>query len=109
MDVKEDYVRGIASSGFQRINTVTRPLRRLERAVVLGGSIAGLLAARVLADHADTVVVIERDELTQGVSDRAGVPHGYQAHTLLPGGSAQIERWFPGIHSRSSGSRRGAQ
>jgi 2-polyprenyl-6-methoxyphenol hydroxylase-like FAD-dependent oxidoreductase len=30
-------------------------------ACVLGGSIAGLLAARVLADHAERVAMIERD------------------------------------------------
>jgi 2-polyprenyl-6-methoxyphenol hydroxylase-like FAD-dependent oxidoreductase len=62
---------------------------------VLGGSIAGLLAARVLSDHAWTVLIVERDQLTAEVSDRAGVPHGFQVHTLLPGGSAQIERWLP--------------
>jgi 2-polyprenyl-6-methoxyphenol hydroxylase-like FAD-dependent oxidoreductase len=64
---------------------------------VLGGSIAGLLAARVLSDHAWTVLIVERDKLTAEVSDRASVPHGFQVHTLLPGGSAQIERWFPGF------------
>ena len=31
-------------------------------AIVIGGSMAGLLAARVLADHFETVTVIERDE-----------------------------------------------
>ena len=30
-------------------------------AVVIGGSIAGLLAARVLADHFDKVTIVERD------------------------------------------------
>jgi glycine/D-amino acid oxidase-like deaminating enzyme len=36
----------------------------VDTACVLGGSIAGLLAARVLADHARTVLVIERDDVT---------------------------------------------
>jgi 2-polyprenyl-6-methoxyphenol hydroxylase-like FAD-dependent oxidoreductase len=82
---------------------------RCDKAVVLGGSIAGLLAARVLADHANSVVIIERDEsgadetqvesIAGGAGDtaRAGVPQGLQVHTLLPGGRAQLERWFPGL------------
>ena len=77
----------------------------LDTAVVLGGSIAGLLAARVLSDHAAAVVVIERDEPGAGEADeraagaghRAGVPHGPHVHALLPGGLRQLERWFPGF------------
>jgi phytoene dehydrogenase-like protein len=34
-----------------------------ERAVVLGASMGGLLAARVLADFFETVTVVERDVL----------------------------------------------
>jgi flavin-dependent dehydrogenase len=45
-----------------------------DRAVVLGGSIAGLLAARVLADAYAEVVVVERDELPHAVAHRRGVP-----------------------------------
>ena len=33
-------------------------------AVVIGGSMAGLLAARVLSDHFAQVTIIERDNLT---------------------------------------------
>jgi 2-polyprenyl-6-methoxyphenol hydroxylase-like FAD-dependent oxidoreductase len=85
---------------FARIGSTERPTgapRRLETAVVLGGSVAGLMAARVLADHARTVVVVERDELTQGGSLRRGVPQGTQVHVLLSGGNRQMERWFPGF------------
>lgn len=68
-----------------------------DTACVLGGSIAGLLAARVLADHARTVLVIERDEVnTQGRS-RSGVPQDRQGHALVPGGRAQLDRWLPGF------------
>jgi len=35
-----------------------------KRAVVIGAGLAGLMAARVLADHYDSVVVIEKDQLT---------------------------------------------
>jgi 2-polyprenyl-6-methoxyphenol hydroxylase-like FAD-dependent oxidoreductase len=37
-------------------------------AIVIGGSMAGLLAARVLADYFETVTVIERDERSDGPS-----------------------------------------
>src|SRR5580698_9721664 len=36
-----------------------------ERAVVLGGGMAGLLAARVLSDAYSEVIVVDRDELTR--------------------------------------------
>ncbi|WP_051772375.1 FAD-dependent oxidoreductase [Saccharothrix sp. NRRL B-16314] len=69
----------------------------MRRAVVLGGSIAGLLAARVLSDHADEVIVVERDASDADGGPRAGVPQGSQVHALLPAGAVQLERWFPGF------------
>jgi 2-polyprenyl-6-methoxyphenol hydroxylase-like FAD-dependent oxidoreductase len=64
---------------------------------VLGGSIVGLLAARVLADHTRTVLIIERDQVNTEGLPRTGVPQDRQRHGLLPGGLAQIERWLPGF------------
>jgi 2-polyprenyl-6-methoxyphenol hydroxylase-like FAD-dependent oxidoreductase len=64
---------------------------------VLGGSVAGLLAARVLADHAREVVIVERDEVDLLGRPRTGVPQDRHGHVLLPGGLTQIERWLPGI------------
>jgi 2-polyprenyl-6-methoxyphenol hydroxylase-like FAD-dependent oxidoreductase len=77
---------------------VQRLQSRMRRAIVLGGSIAGLLAARVLAEHADEVVIIERDDIGQ-INDRLryGVPQGNQFHVLRHLGRLQLERWFPGI------------
>jgi 2-polyprenyl-6-methoxyphenol hydroxylase-like FAD-dependent oxidoreductase len=77
----------------------------LGTAVVLGGSVAGLLAARVLADCAEQVLVIEPDEPTDDPGPRPGVPHGGQAHTLLPAGRVQLDRWFPGFteHATEAG------
>jgi 2-polyprenyl-6-methoxyphenol hydroxylase-like FAD-dependent oxidoreductase len=60
-----------------------------------------MLAARVLADHAETVVIIERDAETAGDVGRRGVPHSSQVHALLAGGGRQLERWFPGFTARS--------
>ncbi|GAA2675793.1 FAD-dependent oxidoreductase [Actinoplanes palleronii] len=77
------------------------PALRLDTAIVLGGSVAGMLAARVLADHADTVLIVERDGGPAASGTRAGVPHGNQVHVLLAAFTRQIERWFPGFTGRA--------
>jgi 2-polyprenyl-6-methoxyphenol hydroxylase-like FAD-dependent oxidoreductase len=84
---------------LSRTSTPVRHTRLLDTAVVLGGSIAGLLAARVLADHADTVLIVEPDEPNTWLG--RGAPHRLQGHALLAGGRAQIERWFPGFTERA--------
>jgi 2-polyprenyl-6-methoxyphenol hydroxylase-like FAD-dependent oxidoreductase len=66
-------------------------------ACVLGGSIAGLLAARVLADHAERVVVIERDATGGAAGPRRGVPQRPHLHALVPAGREWLERWLPGF------------
>jgi 2-polyprenyl-6-methoxyphenol hydroxylase-like FAD-dependent oxidoreductase len=66
-------------------------------AVVIGGSMAGLLAARVLADFFSNVTVIERDEPSERPEARRGVPQGRHAHGLLLRGQETICRLFPGI------------
>ena len=73
------------------------PTVLFETATVLGGSVAGLLAARVLADHARRVVIVERDELPGTPLPRPGTPQDQQVHTLLPAGQRWIERWLPGF------------
>lgn len=66
-------------------------------AVVLGASMGGLLAARVLADEFERVTVVERDELPEWASNRRGVPQGRHAHALLPSGGAVLDELFPGL------------
>ncbi len=66
------------------------------RAVVVGGSMAGLLAARVLADHFEDVVVVDRDTLPDGAQHRRGVPQARQFHALLARGLGIIDGLFPG-------------
>src|SRR6185437_16364884 len=68
-----------------------------ERAIVLGASMGGLLAARVLADFFGTVEVIERDELPEDPEDRRGVPQGRHAHALLARGAQILDELFPGL------------
>lgn len=65
-------------------------------AVVVGGSIAGLLAARVLSDHAEHVTVLERDG--GDVTDvRRAVPQGHHIHALLARGHEILEELLPGF------------
>src|SRR4051794_3956752 len=49
---------------------------RNKRAVVIGASMGGLLAARALADYYGEVTVVERDALPDGYEPRKGVPQG---------------------------------
>jgi 2-polyprenyl-6-methoxyphenol hydroxylase-like FAD-dependent oxidoreductase len=67
-----------------------------EKALVIGGGIAGLLTARVLSDHYEEVIIIERDELPQEPSTRSGTPQAFHPHRILPRGSMIMERFFPG-------------
>ncbi|GAA4303691.1 FAD-dependent monooxygenase [Streptomyces venetus] len=67
------------------------------RAIVLGASMAGLLAACVLADAYDEVVVVDRDELRDDDLPRKGVPQGNHVHALLARGRHIIEELLPGI------------
>ncbi|GAA4554615.1 hypothetical protein [Pseudonocardia xishanensis] len=69
----------------------------MNRIVIVGGSIAGSLAAAAASRHADEVVVLERDELPNEPVVRRGVPHGGQFHALLARGLAAIETLVPGF------------
>ncbi len=67
------------------------------QAVVLGASMAGLLAARTLADFFDHVTVVERDPMPDADDGRRGVPQGRHLHGLLARGAEVIEELFPGV------------
>lgn len=68
----------------------------IDTACVLGGSIAGLMAARVLSDHARRVVVIERDELPPVPVPKPGTPQDHHLHVMPTVGYVWLERWLPG-------------
>ena len=68
-----------------------------EHAVVLGASMGGLLAARVLADFYETVTVVERDVLPETSANRRGVPQGRHVHLLLGRDSQVLDELFPGF------------
>ncbi|PNG23813.1 FAD-dependent oxidoreductase [Streptomyces cahuitamycinicus] len=68
-----------------------------DHAVVLGGSIAGSLAARMLADAYREVTVIDRDELTGASGPRRAIPQGHHIHALLARGQQILDELFPGF------------
>jgi 2-polyprenyl-6-methoxyphenol hydroxylase-like FAD-dependent oxidoreductase len=65
--------------------------------VVIGASISGLLAARVLADHFERVTLLERDHLPAGAAPRRGVPQAQHTHGLLARGAQILAQLFPGL------------
>jgi 2-polyprenyl-6-methoxyphenol hydroxylase-like FAD-dependent oxidoreductase len=67
------------------------------RAVVIGASIAGLCAARVLSDFYDEVTLYERDDLPDGPANRSAVPQGRHVHLLMARGAAEFDGLFPGL------------
>ncbi len=68
-------------------------------AVVIGGSIAGLLTARILTDYFERVTLIERDRFPLQPEPRRGIPQCTQLHILLTRGREIIEDLFPGTEA----------
>ena len=71
---------------------------KTRRAVVVGGGMAGLLAARALAENDLEVRVLDRDDLA-GETVRRGVPQARHIHALLPRGRQVLDELFPGLSS----------
>ncbi|MEY4517811.1 MAG: hypothetical protein RLZZ499_410, partial [Cyanobacteriota bacterium] len=68
-----------------------------EKAIVIGGSIAGLLSARVLADYFQQVLILERDQLPKTPEARRGVPQSVQPHVLFTKGYRILGEFFPDV------------
>lgn len=64
-------------------------------ALVIGGGIAGLLAARVLVRHGYAVTVLERDALPAAPLLRAGAHQAAHVHVLLAKGQQLLQHYFP--------------
>jgi 2-polyprenyl-6-methoxyphenol hydroxylase-like FAD-dependent oxidoreductase len=71
--------------------------QRFGKAIVIGGSIAGLLSARVLSDFFEKVIVLERDPAPGGPEARKSVPQGRHVHALLEAGRTVLDSLFPGL------------
>jgi 2-polyprenyl-6-methoxyphenol hydroxylase-like FAD-dependent oxidoreductase len=68
-------------------------------AVVIGASVAGLLAACALSNHFDQILILEREILPPPGQGRKAVPQGRHVHALLPGGLGAIEQLLPGFQA----------
>src|SRR5262247_3698149 len=69
-------------------------------ALVIGGSLAGMCAARVLSDVVDRVTIVERDAYPTAHEFRAGVPQARHVHNLLARGLREFDSFFPGFERR---------
>ncbi|MFI1886562.1 FAD-dependent oxidoreductase [Streptomyces jumonjinensis] len=78
------------------------------RAVVIGGGLAGMLAAAALRGLVDDICVVERDELPGGPAPRRGLPQAGHVHLMWSGGVRAVETLLPGITARwlAAGARR---
>jgi 2-polyprenyl-6-methoxyphenol hydroxylase-like FAD-dependent oxidoreductase len=68
-----------------------------QRALVIGGSVAGMTAALQLADLFDEVVVVDRRVLPAPGVVGSVAPHGRMPHVLLGAGAEALERIAPGF------------
>ncbi|MDE1804261.1 MAG: FAD-dependent monooxygenase [Candidatus Micrarchaeota archaeon] len=66
-------------------------------AVVMGASIAGLFAARILKDYFDKVIVIDKDTLHTLPLIRKHVPQANHVHIFLAKGQQITNQLFPGF------------
>jgi 2-polyprenyl-6-methoxyphenol hydroxylase-like FAD-dependent oxidoreductase len=73
------------------------------RAVVIGGSLAGMLAARALSDRFTQITILERDVLAREPAARRGTPQARHQHTLMPRGLLILEAFFPGLQDQLIG------
>jgi 2-polyprenyl-6-methoxyphenol hydroxylase-like FAD-dependent oxidoreductase len=74
-----------------------------KKVIVIGASMAGLLAARALADHFEQVTLLERDIFPPPGENRKGVPQGRHTHVLLERGRRIMEEYLPGLTADLAG------
>mgnify|MGYP003867763875 CR=1 FL=1 len=74
-------------------------MQRESHAIIIGGSLAGLLASRVLAKHFDRVSIVERDFFPEKPAPRPGIPQSRHLHILLNRGKMILEEFFPGLEN----------
>ncbi|QJB38626.1 FAD-dependent monooxygenase [Chitinophaga oryzae] len=71
----------------------------MQKVIIIGGGIAGLIAAHVLADYCREILIIERDVLPAGPATRPGTPQAYHPHHLTPRGRMILQQLFPGLNN----------
>lgn len=102
------YFEKFVPTGVQRsrvppqLDTKALDLDAVQRAgrgtaVVIGGSIAGIAAAKILTERFDKIIVLEQDGPHRRKEGRPGAAQGWHLHHLLTAGQIELERLFPGI------------
>ena len=76
------------------------PASNQKRAIIIGGNISGLLASRVLVNHFDEVIILERDKFPKYPDFRPGVSQGKHVHLVLARANQILEQFFPGINQQ---------
>ncbi|QRG68655.1 FAD-dependent oxidoreductase [Brevibacillus choshinensis] len=71
--------------------------KKAGKAIIIGGSIAGLLSARVLSDYYAEVLIMDKDELPTVLQDRSGTPQAFHPHRFTTRGKMITEGFFPGF------------
>ncbi len=66
-----------------------------DHAIVIGGGIAGLLSAHVLARHFRRVTLFDRDRYPERPGTRAGIPQSHHVHVLLTRGYRILKELLP--------------
>ncbi|WP_257352300.1 FAD-dependent oxidoreductase [Pseudalkalibacillus decolorationis] len=69
----------------------------MQKAIVIGGSIAGKLVAKALSDSFQQVIILEAGPQRNEKIPRKKVPQSYHPHAILKGGEEAIEKLFPNI------------
>jgi 2-polyprenyl-6-methoxyphenol hydroxylase-like FAD-dependent oxidoreductase len=73
------------------------PIDASGHALVIGGSMAGLLTARVLSERFRWVTIVERDSFPENPGFRKGVPQSRHLHAFMMRGRMISDRLFPGL------------
>lgn len=71
--------------------------RKNQCALVLGGSLGGLMTARVLSQYFENVIILEKDKVNRQPETRKGQPQTRHLHGLLPAGYQVMQRYFPDL------------
>jgi 2-polyprenyl-6-methoxyphenol hydroxylase-like FAD-dependent oxidoreductase len=79
----------------QRQVSIAMPSK--QHAIVLGGSLGGLMQARVLKNHFAKVTIIEKDKVERKAFTRKGQPQTRHLHGLLPAGFQVMSHYFPDL------------